>query len=155
MQKKNIPFVVLLTIYAFLTACAPMVSNHGNMLKQAQLEEIKPETSTRMDVADKWGPPSTVSAFDPNIWYYIGEQDSRKGIFPNKVDERKIIKVVFNGDDTVKEISEVDPKLAENIEPVKDKTPTAGKEFTAFQQFIGNLGKFNSKNSKPTGVPGP
>ncbi len=153
MQKKNILFSLIVAVTLGLGACSPMITNHGNMLKQAQLDEIKPETSTRMDVADKWGPPSTVSAFDPNIWYYIGETDSRKGIFPDKVEERKIIKVVFNGDDTVKDVSAVDPKLAENIEPSEDRTPTAGREFTAFQQFVGNLGKFNKSGSKKPAGP--
>ena len=40
-------------------------------------------------------------------------------------------------------MEKVDPKLAQNVDIVTRKTPTAGKEFTAVQQFVGNLGKFN------------
>lgn len=145
MSKTILP-VLLVVLLA--SACSPIIANHGNMLKEASIQEIVPQTSTRVDVQDKWGPPSTVSAFDPNTWYYIGEKTSRKGIFAPEVDKREIIKVTFNDDDTVKEIVNLDEKEGKEIKLVDEKTPTAGKEFTAFQQFVGNLGKFNSSQTK-------
>lgn len=135
------------TLLAFallaLTGCSPTVATHGNMISKSALAEIQPEVSTRADVSTLWGPPTTVPAFDPNTWYYVGETTSQKGIFEPKTDNRQIVKVTFGPDDIVTSLGIVDPKLAQNIEPVDRKTLTAGKEFTAFQQFIGNLGKYN------------
>lgn len=126
-----------------LAACAPIVSTHGNMVSKSSLAEIEPGVSTRPDVATKWGPPTTVPAFDPNTWYYIGETTSQKGIFEPQLDNRQIVKVTFDETDIVTEVALVDPKLAQNVDPADRRTPTAGREFTAFQQFVGNLGKFN------------
>ena len=124
-------------------ACSPIISTHGNMVPKSALSEIEPGVSTRADVSTKWGPPTTVPSFDPNTWYYIGQTDSQKGIFEPKMENRQVIKVVFDQEDLVTEVTPVDSKLAQNIEPVERKTPAAGKEYTVFQQFIGNLGKFN------------
>lgn len=120
-----------------------MRTSNGNLIKPEIVAEIQPGTSTRADVQAKWGPPSTVSAFDPSVWYYIGEKRARKGVFAPKIEQRDIIKVTFNDDDTVKDVVRSDKSSGKQIAISTDKTPTAGKEFTAFQQFVGNLGKFN------------
>ncbi|MBI1216269.1 MAG: outer membrane protein assembly factor BamE [Alphaproteobacteria bacterium] len=133
------------------SGCSPMVSAHGNMLTPAKLSQVTPMTSTRADVEQAWGPPTLVPAFDPNTWYYVGEVDKRTGIFAPKVDKRTVVKVTFDGSDMVTDVSEVDPKLAEDVTPVSRTTPSAGKEYTAVQQFLGNLGKFNKKKGEKDG----
>lgn len=146
-MKKTLS-TILLTGFLATAACSPIVTTHGNMLTQSALSEIQPAVSTRADVESKWGPPTNVPAFEPNVWYYIGQTDSRRGIFEAETEKRQIVKVTFGPDDVVTDVATVDPKLARDIEPVDRKTPTAGKEFTAFQQFVGNLGKFNTPAKK-------
>jgi outer membrane protein assembly factor BamE (lipoprotein component of BamABCDE complex) len=144
-MKKTAFSIALLSSLALATACSPIVRTHGNMLKEQNIAEIQPMVSTRADVVEKWGPPTTVSSFDPSVWYYIGETQSRKGVFEPKVDKRQVIKVVFADDDRVVEAAQLDSeKLGKELDIVERKTPTAGKEFTALQQFIGNLGKYNT-----------
>ena len=125
------------------TACSPTVMVHGNMVSEHKMDAVTPAVSTKGDVENAWGPPTNVAPFDPNTWYYVGEKDSQKGVFAPEVDKRQIIKVTFGEGDVVKSVEKVDPKLAQNVDIVTRKTPTAGKEFTAVQQFVGNLGKFN------------
>ena len=145
MKKANVTLKYLaLVTPLWLMACTPIVATHGNMLSDADIAQIQPTTSTRADVTAKWGPPSSSSSFDPNTWYYIGQTLSHKGVFDTKVDKSEIIKVTFNADDTVASVTVVDPALAHNVDIEDRKTPTAGKEFTAVQQIIGNIGKFNA-----------
>jgi outer membrane protein assembly factor BamE (lipoprotein component of BamABCDE complex) len=140
---RAVSLCLALMLCSLACACAPIVTSHGNLLTPSKLTQITPMTSTRVDVEQAWGPPTVVPAFDPNTWYYAGEVDKRTGIFAPKVDKRTVVKVTFDGSDTVTGVSVVDPKLAENITPVSRTTPSAGKEYTVVQQFIGNLGKFN------------
>lgn len=139
-------FLFALTAVLALSACAPTVATRGNLLTEVKLAQIKPLASTRADVIQIWGPPTVSSAFDPNIWYYVGETTSQKGIFAPEVENRRLIRVTFDPNDshTVAEVAELDPAAAKEIELVDRKTPTAGKEYTALQQFIGNLGKYNT-----------
>lgn len=148
---RQMVFMALLA--AALSACTPNVVTHGNMLSPARLQQITAGNSTRADVESYWGPPTTVSPFDNNTWYYIGETDSQEGIFAPKVTKRQMIKVTFDANDKVTSVAPVDNNLAKNVPFETRTTPTAGKEYTAAQQFIGDLGKFNNSGSKPKSGP--
>ena len=134
---------LLLAALLLTAACAPKITTHGNMLPKHQIEQVKVQESGREDVQRLWGPPTATAAMDNKIWYYIGETDSQKGIFEHEVERRQTIKVVFDEQDRVAEVTTVDPKLGHDVKIVSRKTPSAGKEYTVAQQFIGNLGKFN------------
>lgn len=136
-----------------LCACAPTITTHGNMLPPHKLEKVEPGITSRAELEQNWGPPSAVSPFDNKTWYYIGETDSQKGIFPHEVEKRQIIKVTFDDSDLVTAATNVDPKQGQDIDIVSRKTPAAGKEYTAVQQFIGNLGRFN-KSTEAAKKPG-
>jgi outer membrane protein assembly factor BamE (lipoprotein component of BamABCDE complex) len=146
-MRNRIPFLFLSFC---LMACTPIVATHGNLVTKARYDQIVPLISTRADVARSWGPPTSISPFDPDTWYYIGETTSQQGIFEADVDKRQMIKVTFdpaNGD-TVLAMDTINPALARVIDPVDRRTPTAGREFTVLQQFVGNLGKFNQAESE-------
>lgn len=142
-----------------LGACTPSVANRGNLVPDSKLAQIRPEISSRYDVNQFWGPPTAVSPFDENTWYYIGEKTETMGVFRHEVTDRRIIAVRFDDMDRVIAIREIDSDKAKDIKVVGRKTPTAGKEYTVLQQFVGNLGRFNSAGGgKPSGglsVPGP
>jgi len=134
---------LLLTCLLSIGACSPVVTTHGNMLPKHKIEAVVPNVTGRGDIVNNWGPPTMVSPFDPNTWYYVGETDSQQGIFEHDVEKRQLVKITFNAEDKVAEITNVDPKQGKDVDVVSRKTPSAGKEYTAVQQFIGNLGKFN------------
>jgi outer membrane protein assembly factor BamE (lipoprotein component of BamABCDE complex) len=143
-MKKHL---VLLAVLA-ATACSPIIATRGNLISDSKFKEVRAQSATRADVEQKWGPPTTVSTLNPNVWYYIGETTSQSGIFAPKVDKRRMVRVTFDAMDTVTEVADIDPKLAREVEMVDRKTPTAGKEFTVLQQMIGNVGKFNTGTEK-------
>lgn len=147
--RKMIRLAGVAVIALQITACTPTVETRGNMLSPTKLAEIEVHQSIRSDVERIWGPPTTVSPFNPNIWYYIGETTSQQGAFAPNVEERQIIQVTFDDTNTVTEVAAIDPAQGRDVDFVERRTPTAGREFTAFEQFVGNLGKFNS-NIKDT-----
>ena len=125
-------------------ACTPIVATRGNLISQTKLTAVQPGVSTRADVTQAWGPPTTIAPFSQNVWYYIGETTEQKGIFEPEVTKRQMVRVTFGQDDKIEQLAALDPKDGREIAFVDRKTSTAGKEFTAFQQFVGNLGKFNT-----------
>ena len=153
MRFASFHITLVLTGLLLLPACSPIVSTHGNLLSESKIKQVTAGSSTSADVVSYWGPPTTVSAFDNNTWYYIGERDKQSGVFAPEVDKRQLIKVTFDAEDKVTSVSIVDNKMAKNVDFVGRKTPTAGKEYTAAQQFIGDLGKFNKAGSKPKSGP--
>lgn len=149
-MRMRLANIAVLFVALALGACTPTVVARGNLLTDSQFKQVQADKSTRADVVQAWGPPTVTSPFDPNIWYYIGEKTSQKGIFAPEVEKRRMVRVKFNptNNDTVVEVAELDPKMAQNIDPVSRTTPTAGKEFTFMQQFIGNIGKYNPDTAK-------
>lgn len=143
------------TLALQLSACTPTVETRGNMLSPTKLAQIEPQASIRADVQRIWGPPTAVAPFDGSTWYYIGETTSQQGVFEAKVKERQIVQVTFDDSNTVTDIAMIDPAQGRDVDFVDRRTPTAGREFTAFEQFIGNLGRFNSNidTSKRSRIP--
>lgn len=145
LRRKVVTLAGVAVIALQITACTPTVETRGNMLSPTKMAQIEVNQSIRSDVERIWGPPTTVSPFNPNIWYYIGEKTSQQGAFATEVEKRQIVQVTFDDStNTVTEIAMVDPEQGRDVDIVDRRTPTAGREFTAFEQFVGNLGKFNS-----------
>jgi outer membrane protein assembly factor BamE (lipoprotein component of BamABCDE complex) len=146
------PFITTIFLFAALAlgACSPTVATRGNLLTDTQFQQVQAQKSTRADVVQAWGPPTVAPLFEPDTWYYIGERTSQKGIFAPAVEKRRLVRVKFNSanNDTVIEVADLDPRLAENISPVSQTTPAAGKDYTFLQQFIGNIGKYNPPTDK-------
>lgn len=123
-------------------ACTPTIAQRGNMVEDFRLAEIVPLESTRSDVLRTLGSPTTKSTFDDNVWYYIGQETEKRGIFDPEVKKERIVLVAFNEEGYVEVAKDID-RGRMNIPYERDKTPTYGNETTVMQQFLGNLGKFN------------
>lgn len=147
------PAMLCLFLCALISACTPIKANHGNLLSDSKIAEVKPGISTRNEVRRNFGAPTAFAPFDSKIWYYVGENTETLGVFKADVKERRIIRVSFNEDGILQEVTDVDPNMTEEINLVDRKTPTAGKEFTAIQQMIGNVGRFQGQkdNKDPAG----
>jgi outer membrane protein assembly factor BamE (lipoprotein component of BamABCDE complex) len=129
-----------------LSACEPITATRGNFLDEYQMKLVQPGVDTRDDVVRKIGSPTTVAPFDPNVWYYLGQKTEKHSILDPKIVDEKIVVVTFGSDgmvDTLKERRDG----REEVPLVDRTTPTAGNEYTFLQQMLGNLGKFNKKDT--------
>jgi len=154
MTMKNLPLtVILLTALWGLAACAPTVTNRGNMIKDYQMVTLEPGISTKSDVLRALGSPTTQDAFDENAWYYIGQTTAKKGVLDPQVTDERIVLVNFDTNGIMQTIKDVGGDR-ESIPYERRKTHTSGNEVTIMQQFFGNLGRFNSEgmpSASPTG----
>ena len=142
-MPKTIKITLSILCLFITTACTPVTAKRGNMLEQYQIEEVKPGIHTQSDVLHLIGSPTTVSTFNPRVWYYIGQETEKKGIFDSKIVDEKIVEVVFDDKGVVQKIQRIDNKRAD-IPYSRAKTPTHGNELTIPQQLLGNLGRFNT-----------
>ncbi len=139
--KKIFVFIGLL----MLSACSPLKTTHGNLISDTRFAQVQTEQTTRYELRQMWGPPSAVAPFSGgDRWYYIGQKTETMGVFKQETVEQKIIQVDFDKGGTVMRVEKLDASAMTEVEPSKRKTSTAGKDFTILQQFIGNLGRFNT-----------
>lgn len=142
MYKTAICCLLLLTT----TACTPVVAQRGNMLQDYQLDQIKPGTSTKSDVLRNLGSPTAESTFNPNVWYYMGQETEKRGIMDAHVVKERVIVLSFNNEGIVQSIEDAEGDRMD-IPYTRAKTPTHGNDLTFMQQLLGNMGRFNA----PTG----
>jgi outer membrane protein assembly factor BamE (lipoprotein component of BamABCDE complex) len=151
MQKK-IKIVFCLLLLGTATACSPVTSQHGNMLQDFQVEEVKPGEHTRSDVLRILGSPTTQSTFNNNVWYYIGQETEKRSILDHEVTDERIVAVGFDENGIVQTLEHLDGDR-QNIPYTRTKTPTHGNDLTFMQQLLGNLGRFNGGNSQKVTIP--
>ena len=125
-----------------LAACTPVQATRGNIVEDYRMAEIVPGVSSRTNVLQSLGSPTTVAPFDETVWYYIGQKTEKRGIFDPKVVDKKVVVVAFNQEGIVESIDKVDSDMI-NVPHVRRKTPTSGNDITVMEQLIGNVGRFN------------
>ena len=130
---------------ALLVACAPNITQRGNLPDPELLSRIQPGSQTRSQVADILGSPSSIATFGEEIWYYISSQTETLAFYEPEILDQKVIAIAFDDAGRVKTVRTYGLEDAQKIEPVSRTTPTGGRKFTVFEQLFGNLGRFSKE----------
>jgi outer membrane protein assembly factor BamE (lipoprotein component of BamABCDE complex) len=130
-----------------LAGCSSTISERGDLPDHTRLSEIKPGATTKEQVAQILGSPSSTGVFDDNSWYYISKKTKRTSFFTPKVLDQQVYVVNFNKNDVVASVTHRGLANARNIAPAPGETPSAGRKLSFIQQIIGNMGKFNNTDS--------
>jgi outer membrane protein assembly factor BamE (lipoprotein component of BamABCDE complex) len=131
--------------------CTPTVDVHGNMPEVAQVQDIEPGVTTREQISDKFGTPSTVALFGGETWYYVGKKTETFAFFNPKTLDQRVVAVSFDDRGRVEAVKQIDGDQAESIDVVKRTTPTRGREYTFVEQLLGNVGRFSNSSNKAGG----
>ena len=121
-------FTLLAASGTALTGCteivAPVTAQRGYIVNETDLKKVKSKITSKGQVQEYMGTPSTVSV------------------------ERTVIAVYFDQTDTVQELLFYGMQDGEIVDLQTRVTPTRGKELTILGQLFGNLGRFNKNTSK-------
>ena len=145
MKFKSVLMTV--AIMATVSGCTPTINTRGNLVPDSKMQKVQPNITTQYDINNLFGPPTVVAPFNDNAqgstWYYAGHTSERLGVFKYEITDRKLIEVDFDENGVVTAMRALDPDNAREIDFVSRETPTAGREYTMLQQFVGNIGRFN------------
>lgn len=134
----------------FAIACTTPV-NHGHIRDEEALKTIKPGTTTKDEVQQALGSPSSESSFGLVTWYYVSSTKNVRSILAPKIKEQNVTEVAFDGSGVVSSVKEYTLADGKKLDIVKRVTPTEGQQLGFFEQALGNLGRFNKDD---TGKPG-
>ena len=83
---------ILILILLFTLSCSlnKVKNNHGVLSLENKINKIEINKSNSNDIINIFGPPSTKSTFDNNIWIYIERKKENRSIF--KLGNQKIVK---------------------------------------------------------------
>ncbi len=123
--------------------------NHGHRIVAEDLEQIRPGVTSQSQVASLLGSPSTRSSFDDRTWYYVNRRVEEQTFYNRELTNQDVVRVRFDETGTVETVDRYDVADAHDVAFNDDATPTGGNELNIFQQFIGNIGRFNPGSSDP------
>jgi outer membrane protein assembly factor BamE (lipoprotein component of BamABCDE complex) len=130
-----------------VACCSPDIEQRGHLLTQDEIAQIHPGKTSKDQVVQILGSPSSVGVFNPNAWYYISKRTSQSSVFLPRTTDQQVFIVDFNQDGIVAAVDHKGLKDAENITPAPGATPAPGRELTFLEQVIGNLGRFSGSSS--------
>lgn len=145
MKKPSsfLPLGLALVLGVSATACAPTMSRQGYLAIEADpAKDIKVGEDTQTSVRTRFGSPSQVATYAPNIWYYISQTSMRMTYKPSSVTTRSVTIVEFDPDtQTVKDVRNLSLEDGKRFALNPNETPTRGRELTALEQILGNVGR--------------
>lgn len=124
-----------------LSGCAPTVSSNGFQAVDVKPLDIKAGVDSRSSVLSKLGSPSTVAAFDPNIWYYISQTTEKYTYYKPRLLKRDVVIIIFDKDDKVTGVKSLQLKDGYEIAYAANETPTRGREVNWLEQILGTIGR--------------
>src|SRR5947207_9615443 len=157
-MRRTIPLVLIGAPIAPLAlgGCETVVDHRGFAPTPGSTEKLEAGTQSREDVIRLIGTPSAVATFNPNVWYYISQDQETYAFLKPHILEQHVMQLTFNDAGRLTTLKSYDLKDAQDITMVARITPTAGKELTVLEQLLGNVGKFSgprqeSNPGAPTG----
>jgi outer membrane protein assembly factor BamE (lipoprotein component of BamABCDE complex) len=127
---------------AILGACSPTIDQRGNLPDTDNVLAIQPGQSTKDEVQQLLGTPSTIATFSESTWYYISKRTETVAFFTPDVVDQQVLVVKFDDSDVVQQVALLGMDDAVEIDMVDRETPTYGQRLTVLQQLLGNIGRF-------------
>jgi outer membrane protein assembly factor BamE (lipoprotein component of BamABCDE complex) len=152
MRIARLSYAVAAVSAAFaVTCCSPDIEERGDLPTHEEIARIHPGKTTKDQVVNILGSPSSVGVFDPNAWFYISKRTSQTAFFLPRTTDQQVYIVEFDKDGVVAAVDHKGLMDAENITPAPGATPAPGRELTFIEQVIGNLGRFSGSTASGGG----
>jgi outer membrane protein assembly factor BamE (lipoprotein component of BamABCDE complex) len=132
------------------TACSAKIDNRGYVRQEPMKEKIVVGSTSKQEIIDRYGSPSSQSTFGNETWYYISNRKETVGFLKPEVVEQDVTKIEFDQAGMVSKVDNYDLNNAENVKMVNRETPTEGHQMNFLEQVLSNVGRFN----KPGGTNG-
>jgi len=143
-MRRTVPLVLVGAMASLaIGGCDATVDHRGFAATPGAVEKLEVGTQSREDVIRLVGTPTAVATFNPNVWYYISQQQETYAFFKPEITEQHVIQLTFNDAGRLTTLKNYDLKDSQDITMVSRVTPTAGKELTILEQLLGNVGKFS------------
>lgn len=154
-RRLAAPLCALMASAALVSGCAPTNLFQGFQAIEAKPQDIKVGDDTKSTVMSRLGTPSTVSTFDPNVWFYVSQVTQVESFYKPKVIRRDVVAVTFNKDDEkVAKVATLSLKDGRVIAYNGRETPTRGRELSVLEQLLGTLGQGSLLNQNSDITPG-
>ncbi len=130
-----------LACLALASGCQRVPGHQGFISDIALIEGIKAGVDNRDSVEKTLGRPSFEGQFDKRDWYYVARDTHHYAYRQPKPSKQLITHIKFDAAGNVIAVEKTGMEKIAAITPVKEKTPTLGRDRTIFEDIFGNIGQ--------------
>ncbi|MFL2887254.1 MAG: outer membrane protein assembly factor BamE [Candidatus Pelagibacter sp.] len=144
--------LILLLLTTFSCTSNKVSNNHGFISLQDKFEKISINKTNKNDILKIIGPPSSISNFDKNKWFYIQRNKTNQSIFKlgiKKIDKNNVLVVKFNNKGILSEKNILNIDNMNDIKVVKEITEKDFKKNDTMYKIFSSLReKINAPSKK-------
>ncbi|MCX8516324.1 MAG: outer membrane protein assembly factor BamE [Alphaproteobacteria bacterium] len=137
--------ILLALVILALAGCAQNV-RRGMVIRAYQWEQLQIGKSTYNDVLTALGTPTSVSSYDPRLWYYFNQSKSQWGFLDPQLDDQEIYQVQLDDKGTYLGYKKFTGRDAVSFSVSKKTTPTVARDKSFFQELLSNFGRYGGTN---------
>ncbi|MBO6853243.1 MAG: outer membrane protein assembly factor BamE [Marivivens sp.] len=123
-----------------LSACSPMVSNHGYVPLESELSAVVVGRDDRASVEEKLGSPTASGIIGDDAVYYVASRFERVGPFAAEEVDRRVVAVRFNALGVVSNVEEFGLEDGRVVALSQRVTDSGLSDISFIQQLFGNIG---------------
>lgn len=144
---KNILYkcLIYILIIFLVNNCSGRISNHGVLNIEKHITSIVNDKLEKAEIEALLGPPSTISAFEFNKWYYINNTIKHMAFYKPEIIKLKVYEIIFNKENQAIKINTYDLENLNEISFNLDVTKTRGNEKPLLQYILKGIGNSNVK----------
>lgn len=145
-KKKLLAYFGIIAIGINVGACADTDQRGYYFTRMEEVEEKIAEGVTTQDEVKKLlGSPTTQSTFGEPTWYYIGGKSQNVAFFKPDVIDNQVLAITFDHNGVVQEVNKLGKDSMRTVNVVNRSTPTQGKNLSALEQILNNIGRFEDR----------
>ncbi|PTX55395.1 Beta-barrel assembly machine subunit BamE [Litoreibacter ponti] len=144
-ENKRSRRTATLTAVAFavaLSACSPIVRNHGYIPLQEDLDTLAVGADTRGSVEDLIGKPSASGVLAGGDWFYVGSTVEHVGWRAPRETNRQVVALRFE-DDVLTNVERYGLEDGQVVELSRRVTETNVRDVTFIRQILRNFGNID------------
>ncbi len=123
-----------------LAACSPRITRHGNLVSEADLQQVQPGMSQE-EIKLSLGTPDTTSTVGGGAYYYISTTKKSVSFFKPETIDRRVTAVYFDQFGSVERVASYGLKDGKVIDHISRETPPQAGEKSLLGQIFRGIGK--------------
>ena len=135
-------FIIFIFLFTLNCSSNKVSNNHGFISLQTKFEKITVNMTNKNDIINIIGPPSSISSFDNNKWFYIQRIKTNQSLFKlgvKKIEKNNILVVKFNNRGILNDKKILNIKDMNDIKFSKDITEKEFKQNDMLYKIFSSL----------------
>lgn len=127
-----------------LTACAPIIRNHGYVPAEEDLARLVVGQDTRVTAAPKVGRPSTSGLLNDTGWFYVQSRWEQRGaLAPQEVD-RQVVALTFSQAGVLQNVERFGIERGQIVPLSRRVTESSVKGQSVLAQLFSSFGRLSA-----------